>query len=328
MLNIFVEQPYKFVPPYRWTVGSWIGRLVSVHKHLLWRMEGVAGSEVLGAEHLKESRAAGHSSMLAPNQSRTADPVAFGFLREKVGCHYYAMASWHLFNLGWIMKAFIRSQGAFSVNREGLDRKAVQMSIDLLTEGKRLFVLFPEGSTSRTNDVLRPFIGGFDFIARSAAKKRFKKDGGKTVIHPIGFKYCYQGDSEKDCLKIVAKIEEHFSWRPDPTVPLLKRLERISETTQTLREIEFLGEPRKGERKQRVDFLKETILKELENKWLNEDKQAEASTESTSIRIKNLRQIIFPELTTGTLNHGQKEDRRIDLRKTYYADQFDTDPIE
>ena len=81
------------------------------------------------------------------------------------------MASWHLFQRGWFNSWAIRHMGAFSVNREGVDRQAINTAVDLLAEAKRPLIIFPEGATSRTADFLHALLDGVAFIARAAAKK-------------------------------------------------------------------------------------------------------------------------------------------------------------
>ena len=176
MQDIFVFKPYKFVAPVRTRFFSRLSRMLKMHRHLNWRLEGVKGHEVRNAFHLQESLNRGHSIILAPNHSRTADPIALGFLGEELNLDMYAMASWHLFNVSAVMRWFIRAVGAFSVNREGLDRKAIDTAIQILVDADRPLVIFPEGSTSRTNDWLMPFLDGIGFIARAAARQRHKRD--------------------------------------------------------------------------------------------------------------------------------------------------------
>ena len=126
--------------------------------------------------------------MLTPNHPRTADPMVMCYLAQQTPCNFYAMASWHLFNQDWLSRLVIRLMGAFSVNREGLDRQAVDHAIEILQNAERPLIIFPEGTTSRTNDQLMSLMEGPAFIARTAAKRRAKNDNGKVVVHPVGIK--------------------------------------------------------------------------------------------------------------------------------------------
>ncbi len=42
----------------------------------------------------------------------------------------------------------LRAMGAFSVNREGVDRAAVNLAVEILSQAERPLVVFPEGATT------------------------------------------------------------------------------------------------------------------------------------------------------------------------------------
>src|SRR4051812_32961050 len=163
MQKIIVEKPYEFLPPVRGAFWSTVFRAIRLHDYYLRKHEGVIGHEVRNVERLRSSLAAGHAVLVTPNHPRTADPLAIGWLTIETPCHFYAMASWHLFQHSRLYSWAIRAMGGFSVNREGVDRLAINMAIDLLAEGKRPLVIFPEGATSRTADHLQALLDGVAF---------------------------------------------------------------------------------------------------------------------------------------------------------------------
>src|SRR5207244_11459428 len=121
-------------------------------------------------------------------------------------------ASWHLCQpsrlKGWASQAM----GGFSVNREGVDRQAINMAIDLLAEAKRPLVIFPEGATSRTADHLQALLDGVAFIARAAAKKRSKQSPpGQVVVHPVAVKYFFRGYIRRACHDVPTPIEHRLT---------------------------------------------------------------------------------------------------------------------
>ncbi len=83
--------------------------------------------------------------------------------------HVHAIASWHLFAKSWFDAFAIQKMGGFSLFREGTDRQSLETAIGVLAEATRPLILFPEGATNRTNDVLQPLLDGVAFIARTAA---------------------------------------------------------------------------------------------------------------------------------------------------------------
>ncbi|MEC9091630.1 MAG: lysophospholipid acyltransferase family protein [Planctomycetota bacterium] len=324
MQNVLIEKPYEFVPPIR---STWRLKLImhsGIFKRWLKTLEGVESSEVRNIERLQSSIDAGHSIMLTPNHSRTADPMVMGFIGLKIKCTFYAMASWHLFNQGWLRKLVLRSMGAFSVNREGLDRQAIDTAIDLLAEGDRMFILFPEGTTSRTNDKLMAMMDGTSFIARAAAKKRAKRDGGKVVVHPISIKYLYGGDIRKACDETLGDIERRISWREQSDVPMLDRIRKLGSALLKLKELQYEVPDPTGDFVDRQQKLVDHLLQPLEKEWLGHESN---TNEGVQIRIKNLRMKIFPEISRGEIKDEQEKSRRWKhLEDTYLAQQLDCYP--
>ena len=132
------------------------------------------------AVRCRESLDRGDGILLAPNHCRYADPLVLGWPARELRTHVYAMASWHLFNKGRFDAFAIRKMGGFSIHREGTDRQSLETAIDILATAERPLILFPEGTTNRTNDVLKPLLDGVSFIARSAARRRAKACGGRS----------------------------------------------------------------------------------------------------------------------------------------------------
>ena len=322
MQGVFIEKPYKFVPPFEQTWPAKLALKLGVHKWLLKSQEGVTECEVRNAHRLEESVAAGHGVMLTPNHPRITDPSVMCHVMAETGIPFYIMASWHLFNQNARTTFIIRSMGAFSVNREGLDKASVDFAVNALTNAERPLLIFPEGTTSRTNDRLMALMDGPSFIARTAAKRRKKKDGGKVVVHPVGIRYLFQGDLDKACEGTLTDIEKNLSWRPSPDQPLVERIIKIGDALLRLKELQYGVLPDNSlTLKQRQNALVDTLLHPLEEEWLNEHSDA-----GIAIRIKNLRMKIFPELSRKTLPADERTRRWRQLEDTYLAQQVDCYP--
>jgi hypothetical protein len=321
MHKVLIEKPYRFVPPITW---NWPQRLLTQFgqfKGLLRKKHGVVDHECRNVDRLRESIRAGHGILLTPNHPRTADPIAMYFLCRETPMSLYTMASWHLFNQSWFETFMIRLMGAFSVNREGLDRKAVDYAINVLVNAERPLLIFPSGATSRTNDRLMALMEGPAFIARTAAKRR-AKSGGKVVVHPICIKYFFQGDIEKICNEVLTDIESQLSWRPDPGIPLIERIVRIGNALLTLKELEYNVSPEPGSTlRQRQTNMVNQLLNPLEIEWLGSAQQNGIQT-----RVKNLRMKIFPELSRNEVELAERERRWRHLAQTYLAQQIDCYP--
>lgn len=323
MQEILIEKPYQFTPPIN---CNWPQRLLTQlgqFKGLLKKHHGVVSHECRNVDRLRASIDAGHGIMLTPNHPRTSDPIALYHLARESPMSMYTMASWHLFNQHWFTTIMIRLMGAFSVNREGLDRKAVDYAIDVLVKGERPLLIFPSGTTSRINDRLMAFMDGPAFIARTAAKRREKKEAGKVVVHPLAIKYLFEGDIDKACKPVLDAIEKRLSWTPTPNVPLVDRIIRVGNALLTLKELEYgVNGDRELTLRQRQDKMVNHLLHPLEQEWVGEH-----SAKGIQTRVKALRMKIFPEMTqAGGLEPAERERRWQHLAATYLAQQIDCYP--
>ncbi len=322
MHRILIEKPYKFVPPVTW---DWPQRLLTqtgLFKRLLRKEHGVVDHECRNIDRLRASLADGHGIMLTPNHPRTTDPISMFFLARETPFLLYTMASWHLFNDGWLQKLMVRLMGGFSVNREGLDKSAVDYAINVLVQSDRPLLIFPEGATSRTNDRLMALMEGPAFIARTAAKRRAKKDGGKVVVHPIGIKYFFQGDLEQACNPVLTQIEQQLTWKPNPDGNLIDRIVKVGNALLTLKELEYNAPSPAGmSLRERQSNMVNCLLNPLEEEWLGAPQQGGIAARNKALRMK-----IFPEMSRAEVSQSERKRRWQQLERTYLAQQIDCYP--
>lgn len=284
-MSVVFERPYRFVPPHR---GNWWPNLIQffhlIDRHLREK-EGVVSHECRFGERLAQSLERGHGILLAPNHCRYADPIVLGWLAREVNTHLYAMASWHLFNENAFQSFALRRMGGFSVYREGSDRQSLDMAIQILETADRPLILFPEGTTNRTNDVLKPLLDGVTFIARTAARRRAKREQGRVVIHPVGLKYLCATDYEDWARQELAKLEQRMGWRDSSELTPLRRTLRLAEAMLSLREIECFGTTQTGDLRHRRDALMTEVLERAEQR-LHMQRRGNASPRE---RIRKIR---------------------------------------
>jgi 1-acyl-sn-glycerol-3-phosphate acyltransferase len=321
MQSIIVERPYKFVPPHKGQFWSSLIQYFDLYSGYLRKHEGVYAHEVRHADRLRASIEAGHSVMLTPNHPRTADPLVMGYLARAAKCNVYALASWHLFNKNRFMSLAIRLMGAFSINREGVDRQAINAAIEVLDEAQRPLIVFPEGGSTRTNDRLHALLDGVAFIARAAAKKRQKRDGGSVVVHPVAIKYLFQGDLERAADGVLSEIEQRLSWRPRPGRTLMDRISKVGVALLTLKEMEYFGAPQSGRLGERLQRLVDRLLGPLEQEWMGAVQNA-----GVIPRVKSLRMKIMPEMVSGQLSLDERNRRWEQLHDIYLAQQLSCYP--
>lgn len=322
MQDIIVEKPYEFIPPTRHTWWSTIIRDLNFHGVWLRRNQGVESYEVRDSDRLKKSLAAGHGVLLTPNHARLGDPLVMGWLARDVRCHVYAMASWHLFHQSGFMRWAIRKMGAFSVYREGIDRKAINLAIDSLESAERPLIIFPEGAVTRTNDRLHAMLDGVAFIARTAAKRRARSHpGGKVVTHPVALKYLFQGDFDQTADPVLTEIERRLSWRPQRDLPMNRRIAKVGLALLTLKELEYLGAACTDALEDRLQRLTDRLLCPLEEEWFGRSQEGHVVP-----RVKALRMKIMPDMVNGRIDETERGRRWVQLEDLYLAQQISCYP--
>jgi hypothetical protein len=89
----------------------------------------------------------------------------------------------------WVMQKL----GAFSVDREGGDQRAMKEAAGVLTKGKHALTIFPEGNVYLRNDRVTPFNDGATFLAIRAAKE-LAKHGVRVMAVPVSIKLTHLTD--------------------------------------------------------------------------------------------------------------------------------------
>ncbi len=322
MQNIIIEKPYEFRPPCRGTIWSSLIQRCNLFTRFLRRKEGVVDHEVRHLDRLLQSLEAGHGILITPNHSRNADPLAMGWVTKAAKCHVYAMASWHLFNQDWFTSWAIHKMGGFSVYREGIDRQAINMAVDILTTAERPLVIFPEGAVTRTNDQLHAMLDGVAFIARTAAKRRRRLAADrKVVVHPVALKYFFTGDLNIVADEVLTKIEHRLSWRPQRDLPLMARLEKVGMALLSLKELEYFESTQEGTLEQRLNRLIDRLLVPLEEEWFGQSHEG-----SVIPRIKALRMKILPAMVRGEVDEEERQRRWKQLADLYLVQQLSCYP--
>ncbi len=283
-MSVVFDRPYEFVPPHRGNLWPGFIQTFRIVDRYLKKKEGVVGYECRDLHYLKSSLDHGDGIMLAPNHCRYADPLVLGWPARELGSNVYAMASWHLFNKGRFDSFAIRKMGGFSINREGTDRQSLETAINILATAERPLILFPEGTTNRTNDVLKPLLDGVMFVARSAARRRAKATQGQVVMHPIAIKYLCETDITDWADQQLSRLEDRLGWQKPIDRSILQRTIRLAEGLLALKEVEYFGETKCGELPERRDRLISHLLIHTEQRLGIEPKNEEIRGRVRTIR--------------------------------------------
>src|SRR5438874_1180906 len=189
----------------------WNVALAPLRHYYLRHFYGISSVAVEGRENLNSGINAGDGVLIAPNHSHDSDPHVMMDVGKQLHRQLYFMAAWQVFLAhkgidGFVMQRF----GAFSVDREGCDRRAMREATALLTSGQTL-VVFPEGEIYHTNERLTPLREGVAFMAVTAQRDLEKAAKGRSIwVLPTCIRYRYEEDVTPRLIETVSAMEERF----------------------------------------------------------------------------------------------------------------------
>lgn len=296
------RQPYR-KPPRWWSPklsSRWIQfwrpfrRRERLKKHRLLEVE------VNGVENVREALDQGCGMLITPNHSSHADCFALYEAADRLGCPFYVMVAWQVFDRsGWLRQMILRQHGGFSIDREGTDLAALRHAREVLQSEPCPLVIFPEGDVYHLNDRVTPFREGPAAIALMAAKKASRP----IVCVPCAMKYSYVEDPTPELLVLMTRLEEAVFWRPRLDLTLGQRVYHLAEGLLSLKEIEFLGETSSGPLPERIAALIEFILNRIEASY-----GVDSPNATIPMRIKTARQQAIKRLEElGEDERGQHE---------------------
>jgi len=244
--------------------------------------------------------------LIAPNHSHDSDPHVLMDVARRVGRQFFFMAAWQIFRAHWGLDGWVlQRMGAFSVDREGCDRRAIQQANELLTGGRSL-VVFPEGEVYRLNDRLMPLLEGVSFIALCAQRElaRAKRDARVWIV-PTAIRYRYVEDVRPKLEATMDRLEERMLYKTPPGMALEERILKFGEIMLSIKEREKLGRSREseGDLPTRLGLLTEQLLARHELAYLKNS----PSAETVPLRVKALRRHL---LTLWTDEAGDPQVRR------------------
>src|SRR5436190_176986 len=202
------------------------------------------------------------------------------------------MAAWQVFLAHKGIDGFVMQRmGAFSVDREGCDRRAMRQACELLTTSQWL-VVFPEGEIYHTNERLTPLREGVAFMAITSQRDLDKANEGRQIwVVPTAIKYTYQDDITPKLNAAMANLESRLLIKPKPGAALHERIIAFGEAMLTLKEKEKLGHSQEseGDLPTRLHRLIEHLLVEHEMRQFKKT----STDQSVPLRVKTLRRSLL-----------------------------------
>jgi len=190
----FSDQPYEYFPPKPNRLIAWLGEWWS-RRYLLagpeHRIQSVTVENAGPLQKIQHEH--GARVLLLPNHSTHSDPMIMAEACRQVGVWSIFMAAYDVFlrsrAQGWVMQRM----GAFSVNRDGSDRRSMKDAIATVIDGRYALTVFPEGNVYFMNDRVTPFLEGPAYIAMKAQQEM--KDAGRIFAVPVSIKATHTTDA-------------------------------------------------------------------------------------------------------------------------------------
>ncbi len=193
----FCDAPYSFFEPKPNRLVMAVSRAVNRYYSLGNANHRVRELQLSGqVDRLRDLVAAsgGARLLFVANHSTHSDPQVMTEVLRRVGAKTHFMAAYDVFLRSKLTAWVMQGNGAFSVDREGSDAKAMKTALNVLAEppfGMGL-TIFPEGNVYLTNDRVTPFLDGAAFIALKAQKQI----GAGVPVHvvPVAFHFTHLDD--------------------------------------------------------------------------------------------------------------------------------------
>ena len=189
----FTDQSYEFkeARPNRWVyrLAVWVNRMID----LPGKRHRVKSIELSGDERLKKLQLdCGVRLVFVANHSTHSDVEVLteGLRRCRVWGAF--MAAHEVFVRSRLQSWVMQKVGAFSVNRESLDRKSIKEGVKIIKDKRYGLCLFPEGNVAFTNERVNRFLDGASLMAIKAQKEL--GDGAAVMMIPVSIRMTHLED--------------------------------------------------------------------------------------------------------------------------------------
>lgn len=214
----FSDLPYRYFPAKRNALVAWAIGVFNRYRRLPKVMK-VDRVEVSGLDGLRKNlRRRGPKRdrvLFLPNHPTHADAAVFIEAIRQAGFSTQMMAAYDVFLRSRMDAWVMQKLGAFSVDREGGDQRAMKEAAGILAKGKHALTIFPEGNVYLRNDRVTPFNDGAAFLAIRAAKE-LARHGVRVVAVPVSIKLTHLTDCRASLEKLLQDLSSAMELEHAP----------------------------------------------------------------------------------------------------------------
>ncbi len=226
----FSDQPYRDFPPKPNRLIAAFLRWFNRRRYLPHTLR-IDRVEVRGADALEASLRPTDKLLLLPNHSTHADAAILLEACRQAGLAPRFMAAYDVFLRSWLTAFVMQRLGAFSVDREGSDSRAMKRALAILTDPDPHagdLTIFPEGNVYLQNDRITPFHDGAAFLALRAAKQ-LAEQGGRLLAVPVSIKVTHVEDVRAAVASRLGQLGRDVDAPVDPAAAPLEALRQVGQ---------------------------------------------------------------------------------------------------
>jgi 1-acyl-sn-glycerol-3-phosphate acyltransferase len=307
------QRAYEFCPP---KYAAWFRPVMHlIAARLLKKKFKIEQITIRGEAALTRLARERQSILVTPNHADHADPSLFVHVGRRHGLAFHFMAAREGFESGRLTRFALQRSGAFSVDREGADLASIRTAMTILRECRHPLVIFPEGEIYHHHEELDALNDGVATILLRAAEKL--PEGRKSYAVPAAVRLTHDRSAAATFSARLSQLEKRIMWKPRARVDAVDRIHRLGAALLSIKEEEFLGQPQSGSLVERIERLREHLVRAAEQKH-----GLATGREPIPSRIKNLRRIIRQELIHRKPPPEREEELYDDLDRVFVAHQL------
>lgn len=275
-------KPFTFYPPK--TSPFWVGLAKLRIRRVIRRQLKVTQIDISAADLDRLRQLKGQRCLLTPSHSGGFEPHIILYLSKLLDDIYNYVAAVEVFEQAPINRWLMPRLGVYSIVRGAVDRQSFATTRELLAEGKRWLVIFPEGHAIGQNSTLAPFQEGVIQLAfKGFEDARATDPHAHLYCIPIAIKYVYLEDMHDEIDHSLARLEAAVHSRAPTTNSASSQTEKASLAASTV-------QPRS--RSDRLRHIAEVML--VANEKARDVKVDPAA--SMNDRIQNLKSLVAAKI--------------------------------
>jgi 1-acyl-sn-glycerol-3-phosphate acyltransferase len=222
----FSDARYQFFPPRPSRAFMAVCRTVNRLALLPGPRHRVTSVEVRGDPAAVEAlRGRGARLLFIANHPTHNDPQVLTEVQRRLGTPSLYLAAYDVFLRSRFVAWVMQRNGAFSIDRDGADRKAMAAAVESLQQGRFALSIFPEGNVFFNNDRVSGFLPGAAFIALKAQKAL--GPGNAVHVVPVSLKYTHLTDVRPQFMEALGALAAAAGTAIDPAEPPQAELMRV-----------------------------------------------------------------------------------------------------